>query len=773
MLRRIYEIEGIVQGVGFRPGIYCFAVKLNLGGWVKNFSGKVKLALEGTEQELHSFITSIYENIPQQAKIQKITLLTEEICHKKSSFQILESSSDSSYQISIPADLAMCPDCAEEVKQFGNRRYHYPFTTCVNCGPRYTVINAVPYDRCRTTLSEFPLCPECEKEYTDPANRRFHAESTACPVCGPKLFWCDSKGNRFDSSDPVELFKNKIRHGKIVAVRGIGGYLLAADAFNRSSIKELRRRKNRPHKPFAVMAENIDVIKKYCHLSGIEEESLKSPKAPIVILDIKNKKNLPMDLLSPDTDTIGVMLPYSPMHMLLFGTDIELLIMTSGNKGGEPICIKNNEAFERLQGIADAFLCHNRDINLRNDDSLCIKQKKKMQVWRRARGFAPESIRLNKSIGKTVLAMGAELKNTLTLAYDNEAVISPHIGDLETPEAIDGLKEVSEYFPKFFKKTPEIVATDLHPDMHSTRLGNKITERYKIKSVKIQHHFAHGMACMAEHGLDESFALVYDGTGLGNDGSIWGAELLYIKNYHFKRISTYEEAPLPGGDAAVYNPLRQLIGRWIKINKNISDKLLSYYNITEKEVGIWKIQCDRGINAPLSHAAGRLFDAFSVLIGVSPGTISYEGQGAIKLEAVAKHAIAEGNADEILKIPFSVEERNDLLYINWNEAFNTLSDNEIINVGNNFELQARYALSFHHSVAVAALKQIEYGLRKCNSKNLVFSGGVFMNRILTDLIEKLVTDKLGLKVFIHEKTPPNDGCISFGQAVAGSYLQTI
>jgi hydrogenase maturation protein HypF len=770
MLRRIYEIEGIVQGVGFRPGIYCFAVKLNLGGWIKNFSGKVKLAIEGTEQELNSFIKSIYENIPQQARIQKITLLIEEECHEKSTFQILESGSDSTYKISIPADLAMCSDCAEEVMEFGNRRYHYPFTTCVNCGPRYTVINAVPYDRCRTTLSEFPLCPECEKEYKDPLNRRFHAESTACPICGPKLFWCDNKGNRIETVDPIEQFKTEIREGKIIAVRGIGGYLLASDAFNRSSINELRNRKNRPHKPFAVMARNIDIIKKYCNLNEMEEKSLKSPNAPIVILDIKDKKNLPMDLLSPDTDTLGVMLPYSPMHMLLFSDDIEFLIMTSGNKGGEPICIKNSEAFERLQGIADGFLCHNRDINLRNDDSLCIKQNDKMQVWRRARGFAPEAIELNKSISKTVLAMGAELKNTLTLAYDNEAVISPHIGDLETPEAIDGLKEVSEYFPNFFKKTPEVVAVDLHEDMHSTRLGNKIADKYDIETVKIQHHFAHGMACMAEHGLEESFALVYDGTGLGVDGTIWGAELLYIKDYNFKRVSTYKHAPLPGGDAAVYNPLRQLIGRWSNTNRNISKEMLSHYNLSEKEIEIWKIQCDKGINAPLSHAAGRLFDAFSVLIGVSPGKITYEGQGAIKLEAVAKQALSKNMAGNLFKIPFSLEEKNDLLYINWDEAFNMFLDSEVIAISNDFELQSKYALAFHHAVAEAAIKQIEYGLSKYNCGNLVLSGGVFMNRVLTDLIRNLAVEKLGLNLFIHEKTPPNDGCISLGQAVIASHL---
>ena len=393
--RKTYEIEGIVQGVGFRPAVYRLVINSGLGGWIRNCSGKVLLAIEGEDEKIDVFIASLPAKLPLQTRINKMRIAGCESISAVSKFRILESERDSDFKVSIPADLAMCPDCEKEITDPLNRRYRYPFTTCVNCGPRYTVVNSMPYDRCRTTLSKFPLCSDCKKEYTDPKNRRFHAESTACPVCGPKLFLTNPNGNEIKCSDPLDRTIGEIVKGKIAAVRGIGGFLLAVDAFNRNAVTCLRERKKRPHKPFAVMAGNMDVIRKYCMVSNIELEALKSVSAPIVILDIlKNNDNLPMDLLSPDTDTLGVMLPYSPLHKLLFyETGLELLVMTSGNRGGEPICIKNEEAFERLNNIADYILCHNREINLRNDDSLCTVQNGSMQIWRRARGFAPEPMK--------------------------------------------------------------------------------------------------------------------------------------------------------------------------------------------------------------------------------------------------------------------------------------------------------------------------------------------------------------------------------------------
>jgi len=795
LFRKIFEIEGIVQGVGFRPAIYCFAVDSGLGGWIRNCSGKVLLCIEGKGKRIDTFIEALPAKLPLHARIDNIQFVSCASISIISEFRILESERDSDFKASIPADIAICADCEKEIINSLDRRYKYPFTTCVNCGPRYTVINAMPYDRCRTTLVNFPLCLGCEKEYGDPKNRRFHAESIACSVCGPRLFLLDSDGNESKCDDPLNMTIDEIVNGKIVAIRGIGGFLLAINAFNRKAIHCLRKRKTRPHKPFAVMAKDMSIVRKYCNVNEVETKALKSFSAPIVILDVKNGiDNLPIDLLSPDTNTLGVMLPYSPLHKLLFyKTGLDLLVMTSGNKGGEPICIKNEEAFERLNNIADYILCHNREINLRNDDSLCTMQDGNMQIWRRARGFAPEPMKTNFRFKRTVLCMGAELKNCIALAYDHEIVVSPHIGDLETPEAVDSLKLVVKCFPDFLKKRTEIIAVDLHPDMHSTRLGLELAKKMDIPIVKVQHHHAHAASCMAEHGVKKALALVFDGTGLGTDGAIWGAEALYIKGGDFSRLATFKPVPLPGGDTAVYYPARQLVARFHAAGIKMTEKMLANYGMTAEEYKIWRIQCDRGINAPLTHAAGRLFDAFSIWLGLSSLTrqepidfskldrkpclqsnhnpfcnkdrfaYTYEGQGAIRLEAEAKRALNKGLKP--LSLPFNVIEKNKMLYIDWDGLFLFLSDeNKKILNGDKHQVISTMALSFHKTVVAAAIKMLDYSLSKITTENIVLSGGVFMNKILTDFLVEEIKNK-GLNVYIHREIPPNDGGISLGQAV--------
>ncbi len=764
LYRKFFEVEGIVQGVGFRPAIYSLAIDLGFGGWIKNCSGKVQLAIEGEDKKIADFISSLPGKLPPQARIDKMRFTESESIITVSEFRILESESDSNFKVSIPADLAMCSGCENEIIDPLNRRYKYPFTTCVNCGPRYTVVNSMPYDRCRTTLSDFPLCSECEKEYTDPKNRRFHAESTACPVCGPRLSFFDSTGNEIKCDDPLNKTIDEINNGKIVSIRGIGGFLLAVDAFNRKAVKCLRIRKNRPHKPFAVMAKNMDVIKKFCKVDNVEETALKSTSAPIVILDVKkNTRNLPIDLLSPDSETLGVMFPYSPLHKLLFyNTGFEMLVMTSGNKGGEPICINNEEAFERLNQVADYILCHNREINLRNDDSLCTKQNGDIQLWRRARGFAPEPIKTDFKFKKTVLAMGAELKNCIALAYDKEVVVSPHIGDLEAPEAVDALKSVMKCFPDFLQKKPDIIAVDLHPDMHSTRIGKEFAESIDIPVIAVQHHHAHAASCMTEHGLKRALALVFDGTGLGSDGTIWGAEALYINKGGYSRLASFNPVPLPGGDAAVYHPARQLVGRFNTAGIKMTEKMLSNYGITAEEYKIWSMQCDRGINAPLTHAAGRLFDSFAAWLGVTPSNITYEGQGAIRLEAEAKRAMYYNY--KLLSLPFNTVDKNEMLYIDWNELFLFLAEKSKNTLNNNHKFISSMALSFHKTVTAAAIKMLDYSLSKVPTRNVVLSGGVFMNKILTDFLVEEINSR-GLKVYVHRIVPPNDGGISLGQAV--------
>lgn len=772
-----YKLEGIIQGVGFRPTVYRLARKANLGGWIKNTSGAVSLCLIGDVTVIAHFITTLHKNLPPQAKLLAIQVVDKkEICDKDNDipeFEIIESSASESKNVVIPADLAMCSDCRKEISNPADRRYGYPFTTCTNCGPRYTVVNDMPYDRERTTLCRFPLCEKCLEEYTDPNNRRFHAESTACPECGPSLFLTDPSGKLVETENALLRARREIAWGNVVAVRGIGGFLLAVDAFNYKALTTLRSRKNRPHKPFAVMCRDMETVFKYCKFTPEAVKLLTSPEAPIVILDLLEASGeLPVGQLSPDTATLGVMLPYSPLHHLLFNplesdpvAEFDILVMTSGNRGGEPICITNEEAFDRLGHIADFILCHNREINLRNDDSLCTIQMKTPQIWRRARGFAPQPVKLKNTYikdSKTVLAMGSELKNAIAVAYVDNVVLSPHIGDLEAPEAVAGMGQIVKTFPKFLEKTPDVIAVDLHPDMASTRLGRKIAAENSLPVVEVQHHHAHAVACMVEHGLGNAVALVFDGTGLGPDGRIWGAEALHVnfatdEGIKFKRYATFAPVPLPGGDAAVKHPVRQLIGRFYEAGVNVNDELLKRYGLKEDDVRLWLAQCRKQLNTPLTHATGRVFDSVSAALGLAAETTTYEGQSAIRLEAVARTA----QASSPRSFHYRVVEEGSFLQIDWSPLFAGLA--KVFTAGQAID-KPGFALAFHDKVAEAAVRMAEFSLERCRTSNVVLSGGVFMNKILTESIVKRLR-KEKLQVFIHNRIPPNDGCIALGQAV--------
>ena len=768
-LRKVFDVKGVVQGVGFRPSLFRLANEAGLAGSVQNRAGTVRLVLEGTESSIAKFIEDLPNGLPPNARIDSISPVEEHDLPDSASlrgFSILESFDSDAPSVLIPADLAACYECMTEVCDPANRRYRYPFTTCTNCGPRYTVVNSMPYDRERTTMSKFPMCPACLKEYRNPEDRRFHAETTACPVCGPKL-WLEDSGGKLIEDDPIKRARLELSRGKILAVRGIGGFLLAADAFNRDTLQLLRKRKNRPHKPFAVMARDLETLARYCSITPEAEETLLSPEAPIVILDVKpdaiRAGRLPMDLISPDTLTLGTMLPTSPLHKLLFVPThddstpaFELLIMTSGNHRSEPTCIGNAEARERLGDIADFLLLHDREINLRNDDSLCVMLRGTPQVWRRARGYAPNPIHLKQPLKKCVLAMGAEIKNTITVAFDKHAVMSPHVGDLETPEAIAGLEQVAASLPAFLAQTSEVVAVDLHPDMHATLIGRRIAKERGIPVVEIQHHHAHAVACLAEHGLDTGLALVFDGTGMGTDGTIWGAELLDIQPGTFRRLASFVGAPLPGGDAAVMQPARQLIARWNALGIRVSPEWLNRLHVTAVKANVWARQIGSGLNTPTTHAAGRVFDSFSVLLGFAPEFITYEGQPAIRLETAARSC----KEDDVPTLPFSRFEKDGMLFIDFGEAFKILADMTLIK-----GRETAWAMAVHHAVADAALAMIECGLTKTSGRTVALSGGVFMNRILNDLLVPRL-EKIGLNVLIHRLTPPNDGCISLGQAVA-------
>ncbi len=762
------ELTGTVQGVGFRPAIAVAAARRGISGSIRNRAGCVCLVIEAGAALAEAFLEDLPGILPRQARIDEARVVARESLPetwRPAPFRILESEAGDRPRISIPADLSMCEGCRAEVLDPGSRYFGYPFTTCTDCGPRYTVVDGVPYDRGRTALARFPLCDACLAEYRDPANRRFHAQSIACPECGPRLALLDSKG-RPVPGEPLAAARAALAAGAIVAVRGLGGFLLVADAFDEGTLLRLRERKRRPHKPFAVMARSLEAIERWCRLDGAAREVLAGPRAPVAILDVLADagSRLPLALLSPGMDTLGVMLPTTPLNLLLAEPlpgdatgPFDMLVMTSGNRGGEPICIGNGEALERLSGIADFFLIHDREILLRNDDSLVRVMDGRARVWRRARGFAPDAIRLAAPLGRTVLALGAELKNAIALGFDDQVVLSPHIGDLETPEALEGLEVVLDRFPRFFQREPEVIAVDLHPDMQCSRIGRRFAADRGLEIVEVQHHHAHAMAVMAEHGVDESLALVFDGTGLGTDGRIWGAELLHVTRGGWRRLGTFADAPLPGGDAAVDHPVRQLVGRWVDAGVEVSAAWRERLAIDDEALEAWALQCRRGLNTPRSHAAGRVFDAFSVMIGACGSRVSYEGQAAVLLEVAAERSTA-GRPPEV---PFDVDERDDLFVIDWAPAFLGFAKRPPLE-----GTTPDWALGFHEAFRAAGLRMARFGRERTGISRIALGGGVMMNRIVTERLAHGLRE-LGFEVFLADSIPPNDGGIALGQVLAG------
>jgi len=765
-IRLTVELHGILQGVGFRPAMARIVKQAGLTGWVRNQSGTVRMVLDGPSGVVEEFVSSIAGKLPPRARLEETKIVSKLAIAKHeaaSSFEILTSSFQGTARVSIPADLAMCEQCRSDVFNRSSRFYRYPFTTCTNCGPRYTVVEAMPYDRERTALKEFPLCSECRAEYNDALNRRFHAESIACPVCGPQLFWADGKGNTKQVEDPLSEARLELARGSIVAVRGLGGYLLVADAADRDAIEKLRERKNRPAKPFAVMARNLEVLQKHCRVSEAERELLISPSAPIVVLDTLKDSILPLDLLAPELWNLGVMFPTTPLHALLaeqLGEDpvksFDFLVMTSGNRGGEPVCISNAEAFDRLSGIADFFLGHNRTINLRNDDSLAVVDRGDVQLWRRARGYAPDSITIGGSSGTTVLAMGAELKNTVCLSFDNQAILSPHIGNLETPEALDGLEQVVNSFPGYFSRTPELIAVDLHPDMHSTRMGRAIGKKLGIPVVEVQHHHAHALSAMCEHGIEEAVAVVFDGTGLGTDGAIWGGELLHVYPGGWKRLGTLSPSLLLGGDAAVKRPAKQLAARFWQLGLPVDRRWRSRLGVSEYELSLWRAQFESKLNSFDTHAAGRVFDAFSAGLSISPLEVSYEGQAAIWLESAA----AAGSTQPQPDFDIEIKDTDGLFVVDSSAVFAALH-----RAFPTVNQAGSWAMAFHRTMVNAAVAMVDIAGLELSTLPVVLSGGVMMNRLFVSMLIDRLQGK-GKTVFTHRLVPPNDGGISLGQVCA-------
>lgn len=765
------DFFGTIQGVGFRPFLFVLAEKLKLKGTIQNRGDRVRVILEGEARSLEDFLHLARANQPEHACIEHIEARWMPASGLKK-LLITESAAGEALEVSIPVDLATCSDCMNEFFNPQDRRYLYPFIACTNCGPRYSVVTGMPYDRERTTLARFPLCPECMAEYKNPMNRRYHAESTACPVCGPRLSLINENGATEAGDTPALATKlaRAIVQGKILALRGLGGFQLVVDASNREAVARLRERKRRPRQPLAVMARSIDVAKKICDLSHCEEEALKSSAAPIVIADVHHRAILPLDILSDGADTLGVMLPTTALHQLLFFApeSPDFLVMTSGNRHDEPLCMTNAEARERLSDIADLFLFHDREIQRRCDDSIYVRQGECVALVRGGRGVAP--LRLNKiiSVASPVLALGADLKNTIALAWSDRLAISPHLGNLHHIEAYRRFLEETRDFPVFFAVEPRVVAIDLHPDYVSSNYGRELAARSGAKLFEIQHHHAHAAACMAEHGLKEAIALTLDGTGYGDDGTLWGGELLHAKLDSFKRLARLKPSPLPGGEKAILEPWRQACARLMNIpsldSDGISEILLKRFGVERSRYRLIEEIARKDFNSPLTSAAGRLFDSVAAILGLSPAEITYEGEAAIRLELAARQAFGRLSPHELYHVTLNVQ--NGLMETDTAPMLHEICD----------ELKAcrsvaEIALKFHFTLADLTLQWIERAAATTGLRDVVLSGGVFQNRILRERLELKLGER-SYHVYGQTRVPTGDGGISFGQlAIAAKRME--
>jgi hydrogenase maturation protein HypF len=751
------SIRGVVQGVGFRPFVYQLATKHNLKGWVCNTSEDVMIDVEGERDTLEQFLANLKTLAPPLSHIESITTDRKPAIGYER-FEIRDSiSREGKYQLVSP-DIATCSACLKEVLSPADRRFRYPFTNCTNCGPRFTIIEDIPYDRPKTTMRSFKMCPQCQKEYNNPLDRRFHAQPNACPHCGPRLQLVDSRGNPVPEDDALAAVSRLLKEGRIVAIKGIGGFLLACDATSDRAVALLRQRKKRPSKPLAIMLATIEDVEEHCSVSRAEEALLTSPQCPIVLLKWRAESSV-SPLVAPQLRYLGVMLPYTPLHHVLCREVGRPLVMTSGNLSEEPIAKDNDEALRRLRGIADYFLLHNRGIYARYDDSVTIVEKDKLQLIRRARGYAPYPIRLPFK-AKQVLACGAELKNTFCLTRDEYAFLSQHIGDMENMETLEHFETTIELYKRLFRIQPEVVAYDMHPEYLSTKFAKAMAGASDISFVPVQHHHAHIVSCLADNGLMEpAIGVALDGTGFGSDGCIWGGEFLRADYRGFERLGHLQYVPLPGGAAAIERPYRMAISYLISLlGKGVLNQGLPFLSqVDSLEINLIQKQIEQGVNSPLTSSCGRLFDAVSALIGVR-GRIDYEAQAAIELEMVADES-------ETGSYPFAIMERDGMNVVYLAELFSAI----ITDIGKGVS-PARISARFHHTLAQVVKEMCQRLASRTGMNRVALSGGVFQNRRLFRLTVSAL-EGVGLEVLTHREVPANDGGVSLGQAVIANFAQ--
>ena len=768
VLRKKIQVRGVVQGVGFRPFVYNLARGLGLSGYVLNSSSGVTIEIEGSDAAVSQFLETLAENPPPLAEINQV-LTTELEPNGESTFAIQESVSEEGKFALVSPDVATCADCWRDFTDPRNRRYGYPFTNCTNCGPRYTIVRDIPYDRPNTTMAGFRMCAECQAEYDDATDRRFHAQPNACPVCGPTLVlskresFPPANGHAFGfgelSISILRDLRTLLHQGRIVALRGLGGFHLACDAQNATAVECLRQRKRRSDKPFALMVRDLATVERLCFVNQADRELLLSPRRPIVILPRRAGNGIP-DAVSPHNQTLGVMLPYTPLHYLLFGEstsdppEFTALVMTSGNMSEEPIVTRNEEARPRLDAIADWFLLHDREIYMRADDSVVRSFEGRPLVLRRSRGYVPQSVDLGMDVDE-ILACGAELKSAFCLTKGRYAFLSQHIGDLENYETLVFFQETLANLKKLFRVEPRAVAYDLHPLYMSTKFA---LQQDGLEKIGVQHHHAHIASCMAENHLREKvIGVAFDGTGYGTDGKIWGGEFLVADFAGFQRRAHLRYVPLPGGDAGIRQPWRSALA-YLRETFGAEAERLDlplFEQVDAKRRSLVATMLERGISTVETSSCGRLFDAVASILGVRQ-EINFEGQAAIELEqtivdGVEAHYRFEVEAGE----PWQLDMRP------------TIEDvvRDFAGGSSPGEIAAR----FHNTVA-AMVVEVCGRLRKQERLNRVcLSGGTFQNVYLL----KRAVDGLrrnGFEVFLHSQVPPNDGGIALGQAVIANEL---
>jgi len=769
LVRATIYVTGLVQGVGFRPFVYRLAVSMDLKGYVINLGdASVEIVVEGHADTIKRFVERLMLEKPSPSRIDNVSIEWLDYTGEFKDFRIMPSDHKVRQSgSSIPPDIAICDDCVKDLMSSDPRWSEYPFTCCAVCGPRFTMIVDLPYDRERTSMIKFPMCEFCRRDYEDPTNRRYHAEGICCRFCGPKNELLDRSGAKISCEDPIKEAAKLIKEGHIVAVKGIGGFHIACLATDDDVVLKLRRRRRRPQQPFAVMSPSIEHVEKFAHVNQIERELLTSKERPIVVL--RSKPESPISpWVSPGLDSVGVMLPYTGIHLLLLMYVNELaVIMTSGNYPGEPMVITIDDALKRLSGIVDYFLTHDRDIINRCDDSVVRVTRGVPTFLRRSRGYAPSPIVFSgiESEGGCVVALGGDLNVTISFLVGNKCYVSQHIGDLENPDSLDFLAHSYNFFKKVLRvKKVDAIACDLNRSFASTKFAEDLSKELEAPLIRVQHHYAHAASLMAEAGLgpdDEAIVIAMDGVGLGDDGTAWGGEVLLTTYERYKRVGCIKPYPLPGGDLCAYYPVRALAGLLSQamsleeLEQLLLERFSSAFRYGSREVPVVVKQLRSGLNVVPSSSTGRYLDAVSAMLGVCTYR-SYEGEPAMKLEALARAS----SSDVAVDVP--MVDKGEIIMVDASQIVLQLLTS-MKNVSPSYIARAAHVAIAKGLAEIACLKALEEGV-----KVVGVSGGAAVNEILIETIEKEVS-RHGLTLLRHRVLPPGDGGLSTGQAVVGKF----